>query len=186
MNKTPPAGVFDQEESKPVFGKTLILAGGLCCAAGMSQFPEFSHQYTQRLSGAVDELRLFVEDFDTDAASLGLDRETALTQLAAGGALGTARAGSMERTIARYQRLDAALMDLRDADPFQRARHVTRLNDLEIARAAWEDFKPAVPLTLEGAAFSGVGFLGGMLSISLFFGLLRLLFGGGRRRRRTA
>ena len=62
--------------------RAITLAGGLTGAAGLSQFPEFSQQYIQRLSGAVDELSRVVAEFDADAAALGLSRGEALDQLA--------------------------------------------------------------------------------------------------------
>ena len=40
--------------------RTMALAAGLTGAATLSQFPEFSQQYTQRLGGAVDELSAIV------------------------------------------------------------------------------------------------------------------------------
>ena len=52
--------------------------GGLGLALVLSQFPEYAQQYTQRLGGAVDELRVITEDFDRAAAEGGLDRATAL------------------------------------------------------------------------------------------------------------
>ena len=55
-----------------MFARVLTLAGGLSGAAGLSQFPEFSQQYAQRLGGAVEELQLFVEEFDADAAGVGM------------------------------------------------------------------------------------------------------------------
>jgi len=165
-----------------VFVRALTLAGGLSGAAALSQFPEYSQQYAQRLGGAVDELRLFVEDFDADAASVGLEREAALKQLAEGGALGAARADTMRGKIDRYNRLNAALGALNEAGPFMRAYHAAHLNDADIARAAWADYKPSVPLTFEGAVFSGAGLVGGGLVVSLLLGLLRLPF----RRRNVA
>lgn len=130
----------------------------------------------------MDELRLFVEEFDADAASVGLGREQALAELSSGGALGEARADTMRGTIARFERLDTALVELKDAGPFLRAYRAAHLNDVDIAKAAWEDFKPAVPLTFEGAVFTGAGLVFGGLAVSLILGLLRLLF----RRRNVA
>jgi len=37
--------------------RILATAGGIAGAVALSQFPEFSQQYVQRLSGATDELR---------------------------------------------------------------------------------------------------------------------------------
>ena len=47
--------------------KILAVAGGLAGAAGLSQYPEFSQQYTQRLAGQVDALGLVVADFEASA-----------------------------------------------------------------------------------------------------------------------
>ena len=54
--------------------RAITMAGGLVGAAGLSQFPEFSQQYVQRLGGAVDELSRFVAEFDADAAAVGMTR----------------------------------------------------------------------------------------------------------------
>ena len=43
-----------------MFMRAIAVAGGLAGAAGLSQFPEFSQQYVQRLGGAVDELTAVV------------------------------------------------------------------------------------------------------------------------------
>ncbi len=160
-----------------MIARVLTLAGGLSGAAGLSQYPEFSQQYAQRLGGAVDELHQFVADFDADAASVGASREEALTQLAQGGAIGEARAETMTTTIDRYERLKSALDQLEGAGPFTRAYKAGHINDPEIVKAAWTAFKPAVPLSFEGLIFTGVGFLGGILALSLVFGLLKMLFG---------
>jgi hypothetical protein len=38
--------------------RSLSLLGGLGLGLALSQFPEYAQQYTQRLGGAVDELRI--------------------------------------------------------------------------------------------------------------------------------
>lgn len=162
--------------------RILALTAGLSGAAGLSQFPEFSQQYAQRLGGAVDELHQFVADFDADAARLGFTRDQALVQLAQGGEIGAARATTMSKTIDRYESLNEAIGELQNAGPFMRAYRSSQINDLEIIQAAWADFKPAVPLTFAGLIFSGVGFFLGFIGVSMIFGTLRMLF----RRRNTA
>ena len=157
--------------------RTLTLAGGLAGAAGMSQFPEFSQQYVQRLGGAVDELSRFVEDFDADAAALGLSRAVALEDLAKGGEMGQLRAATMGQTLARHERLSGDLNTLQAAGPFTRAYRATRLSDREIATRAWEVYKPALPLTFEGASFAGIGFLGGLAVLGILIALFRRVFG---------
>lgn len=156
--------------------RALTLAGGLAGAAGLSQFPEFSQQYTQRLGGAVDELTRVVDQFDEDARTAGLSRQAALEQLSQGGALGELRSQSMRQTISRHRRLNADLVALRAAGPFTRASRVTHLTDPDIARAAWQDFRPAAPLTFEGAVFGGTGFLAGSMALSALLGVLRWPF----------
>ena len=53
-------------------------AGGAALAVMLSQFPEYAQQYTQRLGGAVDELRVITEDFDRAAEAGGLNRAEAI------------------------------------------------------------------------------------------------------------
>ena len=159
-----------------MFLRALTLAVGLTGAAGLSQFPEFSQQYTQRLAGKVEELTRFVEEFDADAATVGVSREQALVDLAQGGAIGAERAQTIVTTIARKDRLGRALQDLRGAGPFTRAYHANVFTDGELARGTLSDFKPALPLTFEGVVFAIVGFLGGLGAIGLLSRLYRLIF----------
>ncbi|MFU1477196.1 DUF2937 family protein [Roseovarius sp. C7] len=133
--------------------RAMALAGGIAGAAGLSQFPEFSQQYVQRLGGAVDELSRFISEFDADAARFDLSREAALADLEQGGRMAAARAESMRATLARHARLSGDLEVLRQAGPFTRAYEAGRLSDRELAEATWADFKPALPLTFEGGMF---------------------------------
>jgi len=164
-----------------MLSKMITLAGGVAGAVSFSQFPEFSQQYIQRMGGAVDELTRFVAEFDADAAELGLSREVALVELAAGGDMGRARAETVAATITRHTRLEANLMVLERAGPFTRAYEMRRFSDSEIAARAWEAYKPAVPFTFEGGVFAGVGFLAGF---GLMAGMGRLSGYLLRRKRR--
>ena len=167
-----------------MIARTLSLVLGLSGAAGLSQFPEFSQQYLQRLGGAVDALGQVVAEFDADAARLGLTREAALADLAQGGRMGAERSETMARTMARHARLSADLAALEGAGPFTRARLAAHLGDREIARRTAEAFKPAVPVTFEGAVFAGTGFVLGALIVGLARSLLAALSGVLPRRSR--
>ncbi|PIE11591.1 MAG: hypothetical protein CSA70_11120 [Rhodobacterales bacterium] len=156
--------------------RALTLAGGLAGAAGLSQFPEYSQQYIQRLAGAVDELERLIARFDADAAGLEMSRTQALVDLAGGSSMGKAQAQSVSDSITRHDRLAADPAMLKSAGPFMRAYNARRFTDGEIARRVWDDFKPALPLTFEGAVFGGTGFLGGLLAVSLIIGVIRLPF----------
>ncbi len=162
-----------------MFGRVFVLAGGIAGAVSFSQFPEFSQQYKQRLAGKVEELTLFVNNFDADARKQGLDRATALSELAKNGGLGNARAQSMRGTIERQERLSTALNELRDANVYERVMYANAFSDSELARGTWDDFEPAVPVTTAGFVYGGAGFvLGGGAAH-----FLRRLFGGRKKRR---
>jgi hypothetical protein len=164
-----------------MIARALALLGGMAGGVSLSQFPEYSQQYIQRLAGAVDELTLFVEGFDADATAVGLSREAALDEMAQSGDLGAARAETIGDTILRYEKMSDALAVLQSSGPFTRAYNAIQFNDLDVARAAVDDFKPAVPVTFEGAVFTGVGFVGGWIAIALVLGILRRLIFGRRR-----
>ena len=153
--------------------RVLALVGGLTGAAGLSQFPEYSQQYMQRLGGAVDELHRSVDRLESDAARVGLTPEGYLAALGAEGDLAATQAGNLRRDLARYRQLSADLRALEGAGPFMRAKLATHLGDRQIAARAFEAYKPAMPITFEGAVFAGTGFLAGWLVLALVVSLLR-------------
>lgn len=155
--------------------RALTLAGGLTAGAGLSQFPEFSQQYAQRLGGAVDALSQVVADFDASATAEGLDRAGALAQMT-GTDFIERRRNDMQRTFDRHAALSADLAALQGQGPFMRAYHATRFSDRDVATAAWGAFQPAVPLNMAGAIFALVGFLGGVFAVGGLLALLRWPF----------
>lgn len=162
--------------------RVLAMVGGLAGAAGVSQFPEFSQQYLQRLAGQVDALTRMVADFDASAAASGLDRSGALGQMA-GTAFLEARGQDLRRTFARHEALADDLAHLRAVSPLQRLSMPLRLADPEIARATWADFRPALPLTADGLMAAFLGFCAGWGLLAalgaLVGGLSRRAFAGG-------
>ena len=159
--------------------RALMLAGGLAGAATTSQFPEFSQQYLQRLGGAVDALGAVVADFDASAAAADLSREAALAQIQ-GTAFLDGRRVDMTRTIERQRDLAADLKALEGEGPFMRAYNAARFTDPQIAKAAWDIYRPALPLNFAGVTFAAGGFLLGLL---LLGGIMRLLAWPFRRAR---
>lgn len=151
--------------------RVLAVVGGMAGAVGLSQFPEFSQQYLQRLAGQVDAMRLVVVGFDTTAAANGLTREAALGQLAGTAFLEDQR-GEMGQTFARYDRLSANLAALRGASPLARLAMPQRLADPQTLAATWDDFRPAMPVTLDGGLCAVIGYLGGWIATAGIFGLL--------------
>ena len=157
------------------------MAGAVAGGLGLSQFPEFSQQYLQRLGGTVDELTRVVDDFDADAREAGLTREEALAEFT-GSALMANRHETWVRTFNRHERLSEALQMLRNAGPFTRLNNAWSFTDAEIAEATWADYKPAVPATVEGVSFAVVGAVAGGLAVGAIVWLLTLPF---RRRSRA-
>ena len=156
--------------------RVLSLAGGLTGAVGLSQFPEFSQQYMQRLGGAVDELTRQVDRYEADAAGFGLPLEQYITELSAEGEKAQTQATNMRQDIARHARLSEALAALEGAGPFMRARMAAYMGDRDVAERALENFKMAVPATFEGASFAGAGFLAGWGGLALVFAFLGRLW----------
>ena len=134
--------------------------GGFVMACGLSQFPEYSQQYVQRLGGAVDELRTFVTDFDASALKVDKTREQALSEMT-GTQFLESREADMTRTITRFTRLDVDYANMKDASTFGRLTHLRGVPDTQVMSGAWEDFKPALPLTLDGLLFLLSGYFMG-------------------------
>ncbi|SEN63217.1 Protein of unknown function [Pseudorhodobacter antarcticus] len=154
-----------------MIAKILALAGGISGAVALSQYPEFSQQYIQRLGGQVDALTLVVADFDRSATANGLTRDAALDQLQ-GTAFLAARKTDTARMFARHERLAADLAFLRLASPMERIAMPHRLGDAETFAATWGDYQPALPLTVAGAVAGVLGFFGGFAGIKLVFSIL--------------
>lgn len=156
------------------------MVGGVSGAAGMSQFPEFSQQYLQRLAGKVDALSAVVADFDASAVRNDLTRDAALAELNGTPFLDD-RQADMRRNFLEHQRLVADLDRLRAATPLERLTMPQRMGDAETLAATWADYRPAIPATLDGAVTAGVGYVAGWSLLAGLWALLRWPF-----RRRVA
>ncbi|WP_076659855.1 DUF2937 family protein [Yoonia rosea] len=155
--------------------RVLCLIGGLSGAAGLSQYPEFSQQYLQRLAGQVDELTRQVVDFDETALADGMGREEML-QAMADTPLVASQEALWRRTFARHARLSENLMVLRAATPLERLTLPHRMADPATLAAVWDDFTPAVPLSVAGAASAGTGFLGGWAGFAILAAFISMPF----------
>ncbi|WP_417243009.1 DUF2937 family protein [Celeribacter sp.] len=162
--------------------KVLTLVGGLFGAALVSQFPEFTQQYTQRLGGQVEALGVVLADFDHSAQRADMTRDEALASMG-GTVFMENRRRDMRRTIDRHARLSADQIALRTATPLQRLTMPHRVADTELARSTWNDFVPAMPLSVAGIISGFVGFIGGYVVIAAF---LRFLAWPFRKRRKKA
>ncbi len=147
----------------------------LLCVLGavlFSQLPEFMQQYLQRLGGHLDEARRQLDQFREVAAKSGLTLDQLVARSQANPEEAVARLGRlMQDTVARVDALAGAEAAIRHASiltrPFVFLRHV----DLAIARGTWSIFKPAVPTTLEGLLYAGLGVL---VVLAIYHGAVRL------------
>jgi hypothetical protein len=161
--------------------RILPLMGGLAGAVALSQFPEFSQQYLQRLGGQADALAQVVADFDASAAKAGLTRAAALDDLSTT-TFQQFHQADMRGTIARADAAQSDLTLLRAASPLERIALPHRFRDTETLAATWADFRPAVPATSDGAMAAGIGFAGGWAVLA---GIAALLAAPFRRARRV-
>jgi hypothetical protein len=137
--------------------RVLCLVAGLCGAASLSQLPEFSQQYLQRLGGYVDALTAQLVEFDSTALEAGYGREEMLQQMAQTPPM-DGQAAMWRRTILRHAQLSDDLAALRSASPVTRLMMPQRVADTDLARAVWADFQPALPLSAAGVVAGGAGF----------------------------
>ena len=158
----------------------LIFIASLATGVAGSQFPEFSQQYLQRLGGQYDALSQIAADFDASATKAGLTRDTALAQIK-GSTFQDAHREDMANAFARLDNVTADLALLRAASPLERMAFPHRFRDGQTFAATWADFRPAMPVTIEGAFATGIGFLAGLLSLNGLAAALRWPF-----RRRSA
>ena len=155
--------------------RSIAMAAGLAGAVALSQFPEFSQQYLQRLSGAVHELEVIVFAVDATAAGAGLSREEALAELSDTEFRSGLRDTLAER-IARYERLHADYEALKGTAPLARLAQPWRFGDADLLGRTWATYRPAVPVTADGLLAAGIGFAAGWTpTMGLFGGLRRLL-----------
>jgi Protein of unknown function (DUF2937) len=148
--------------------RTLSMAAGGFMGLVSAQAPEFAQQYQQRLGGAVDELRTVVDQFDADARRSGLDRAGGLKRMeAANDDFLRRRAASVSATIDRFSKLEAQQQAMKAEDAVSRVTAMVRNFDSQIAEGAKKDFRPALPLTLEGVFFGLIGFLSGAVVMAI-------------------
>ena len=159
--------------------RILAILGGVSGAVALSQFPEFSQQYLQRLAGKVDALTEVAMQFDATADRNGLTRAAALVAMTGSPVLDDQQA-DMRATLAQQTRLAENLATLRAAGPLERLTMPQRFGDVETLTATYADFRSALPVTSEGVITAGLGYVGGWALVGLLGSLLGLIF---RRRR---
>lgn len=149
--------------------RTLAMIGGIAGAVALSQFPEFSQQYMQRLSGARTELKVITAGFDLTASAAGYSRDEALEKMGGSDFQNDLR-DQMQDNFDRYDRLDASYAALKGSEPLMRLTKLWHFRDTDLVQRTWNEYRPAVPVTADGILCAGIGYVGGWLIVSLLLG----------------
>jgi len=162
-------------------GRFLAFILGIGGALIASQGPGFTLQYMQNLQGRVDELRPIVEEFDAKIGEHGYTREKAMAECSTATGLLDALCSTYRTTVTRYGLLTVHLAELDAATDWTRPIVLARSYYRDIAESVYEQYEPAIPATIHGAAYAGGGFAVLWGGASFLFGILGAMFGGGRR-----
>lgn len=139
------------------------LVDRVLCVAGailFSQGPEFMQQYLQRLGGHLQEARRQLDSFHAAAAQANLPFARFVEVTRTNPDPGISRLGTvMNESAERVTRLQVSHDSLLQASDWMRPFAFARHADPQIVRATAAVFRPAVPTTLEGAIYAGVGML---------------------------
>ena len=168
--------------------KNIILIISLLTGAGISsQAPEFAQQYRQRLGGALNELHVIAEQFDLDARKANLDRDSALNKLAdSSDTFVSARGTSMHLTFDRYAVLQQQENWFNSLHPTTRPLALLSSFDQTLINDTWQDYEPAIPLSMHGLVWSSVGGLISFFVIWILISLLALPFKSTKPRHRRS
>ena len=167
-------------------GRFLAVLGGIAGAVAGSQAPGYTLQYMQNLTGRLDELRPIVEQFDADVARYGYTRDAAMAECHTSTGLLEALCTGYSITIHRFEILTEHYEKLKAAGQYVRPLILIRSAAeepimREIGRSVMKEYKPAVPVSLDGGAYAAGGFALVWGVLSFVFGILGAIFGVGRR-----
>jgi len=123
------------------------------------QLPEFIQQYSQRLSGHVNEVHLQLNEFQLIANRYFNGNLTSMTEkyLANSEASINETADIIINTSDRAANLQAQLLNLQNADYVKRVYYFITEFDQSMLQATYEQYQLAIPLTLP-AFITGVLF----------------------------
>jgi hypothetical protein len=131
-----------------------------------SQAPEFKNQYTQRIGGHVDELRVIVHNFDQDASRSNIDRSQALGLLKKNPEpFVRAQGVRMEENILRLERLQDQKIALEGGGMLDGMITLALHYEQQLFDSTRESYKPA--WTGEGVLFGALVFTMSLLGMIL-------------------
>lgn len=150
--------------------KWFYIIAGILVAVMLSQFPEFYQQYRQRLGGTMDELTRQVQALDDRAAATDMTRYNYVRHLKSSKDQAAKQEGEhLTNLLTRHFSVSEAIKELDSGDMKMMFVLAVYHLDKDTAMATAEDYKPAIPLTLESAVYSLIGFIVGYLTMAFLF-----------------
>ena len=111
-----------------------------------------------------------MQRFDLDATANGETRESAILRLRSNADNLASRQGTaIQANVERLVRLEQHRQHMVEAGPFGRMAAMLRDGDVDLMRATYQEFEPAVPVTEEGVVAAVAGF-------AVAWGFVLLLF----------
>lgn len=162
-------------------GRFLAFLLGIAGVVLGSQAPGFTLQYMQNLQGQIDSLKVTVEEFDANVGAYGYSRERAVSECGGATGLLDALCDTYVSAVERYEILTAHMTSLEAVDATVRPLILARTQIRDVTVSTYEQYKPAVPATVDGLIYGGGGFAVLWGGASFLFGLLGAAFGVGRR-----
>jgi hypothetical protein len=127
-------------------------------AAAFSQFPEFIQQYSQRLGGHLDEAKRQVELITETAAASGKSLQAYIDQFLQHREIVFQKHGAiLQSNLDRVTELEYALVSIEKSSVLAKPVVFLKEMDFSIARATLDNFKPAIPLTIENLLYAFIG-----------------------------
>ncbi|MEZ5892401.1 MAG: DUF2937 family protein [Parvularculaceae bacterium] len=163
-----------------IMGRFLAFLLGIAGAVIGSQGPGFTLQYMQNLQGQITALEKVVEEFDTNIAQYGYSREQAMAECRTATGLLDALCGTYVSSVERFEMLTAHMAELSAVTDTVRPLILAKSQMQDITLSTYEQFKPAIPATTDGAIYAGGGFAVLWGAGSFLFGLLGAMTGGRR------
>ena len=139
-------------------------------AIGLSQIPGIIQHYVDVLSGALAEARRNVETFREQAALVGRTLPEFIDKHLRNPDPDFQASGrAMQMAVERFEGYGAAFESLRDASIWQRP--FLFFAHLDVGLWSQMDYRPTLPLNMEGLIYAAVGIPLGLLA---YYGILRL------------
>ncbi len=143
-------------------GSLLDRASAVVGAFIGSQIPSYMHQYSQRISGHIEELKLFISKVTILASQSGKSLDTYIQKFTSNEDQDFVAHGELlQSSVIRLQKLQAGLEHWVSSPLWKRPFIFFHELNAPIAKATFHDFQPNITLSVEGMCYTAIGFLAG-------------------------